>query len=316
MKRFLPDTVFIVLAAAAAFLMAGAPPQEVKRTPPAPSQAEGAAQAMQVAPVSPAVTAQPVPAGAPLQDGDAAGKRNLFSATGRYSEDPAAAAVIPEKPYELIGIVRDGQTAALFREYSGNTVRVKQGYKMLDGFLIETIDGRKVTARRGEEKKEFRVLDPDVAAFGSKENAGKSSHRNPVLIGILGGAVRKAVFRDQTGALMVLEARQSLPDGSVLTRIDPGSVTVRKEGRTTELKPQITAMPLSPFLQPAKITAAEGTRKDPAGPGLKASAENDGTAPQRVSRPPMRRPALQRPVRPATERKPAQSPPDSTTERP
>jgi hypothetical protein len=56
------------------------------------------------------------------------------------------------------------------------------------------------------------------------------------LIGILNGEQRKAVFRDNSGVVVTLNAGQKLNDGMVITRINERSVELAKGGEKKELK--------------------------------------------------------------------------------
>lgn len=260
MRRVILDFIFVVPAIAVAFLLAGSPPPEsgqlsalteaaaVSQNPVPPESGQ-----LQAA-VSSAAAGQPTdqPALKPkmsnvnrqVLEGAAAGKRNIFTPSGSYKDAGSSAfAIMPENPYELIGIVREGGIRALFREYTGNVIVAPIKHKMIDGFVVKTIGPRKVITEKGEEKKEFSLFNAEEPTIAIKGKVKNAPAQPPVLIGIAGGNVRKAVFRNESGVLTQLALRETLPDGSIIARIDPQFVVVRKGGENKELKPRAAEIP-------------------------------------------------------------------------
>ena len=74
----------------------------------------------------------------------------------------------------------------------------------------------------------------------------KFSDRKTLLIGILEGADKKAVFKDQAGNLTILETGRSLPDGSVITHIDSRSVILTNGKEKKDLTLYAQAFPKEP----------------------------------------------------------------------
>jgi hypothetical protein len=212
MGRYLADMVFIIMAAIAAFLLAGTPGTfHVPATRPALSVSAAAPPEM-----------KPVEA-APQSGGNAIGERNIFVSSGSYKDTVKTA--MPENPYILIGIVQDGPVIkAIFREYTGAVTKAAAGQRMIDGFKVATVQNRQVTLEKGNEKKVFNVYGASLSSAFGQDDIKTFSDRKPLLIGILESAERKAVFKDQSGNLTMLETGRSLPDGSVITHIDSRSV--------------------------------------------------------------------------------------------
>lgn len=214
MIRYLSDMVFIVMAAIAAFFLAGMP-EYLKAPAPRP------------APVSAEVKTPPgvksIEA-APQSSGKDISRRNIFTSSGSY-KDAVKTAAIPDNPYLLVGIVQEGPVMkAIFREYTGSVKKAAVGQRMIDGFQVAVVQNRQVMLKKGNEKKMFSVFGANLSSVSGQTDEKKFSDRKPMLIGILEGADKKAVFKDQSGNLTILETGRSLPDGSVITHIDSRSV--------------------------------------------------------------------------------------------
>lgn len=228
MSRFLVDMIFIVAVAVCAFFMAEAP-QEIKAPAPPP------------APKSSVVKISPVK---PKEDGQknaeaAIAGRNIFASSGSYKDKDIDRIPIPDNPYILLGVVGQGPgMKALFREYTGNVTKVVAGQRMIDGFVVAAVNNLQVTLKKEKKRKVFNVYDSSISSSSSlskKHDLNNSSGRKYSLVGILQGAHKKAVFKDQTGNPVILKASQSFPDGSVLVRIDSGSVILKKGKDEEEL---------------------------------------------------------------------------------
>jgi hypothetical protein len=85
--------------------------------------------------------------------------------------------------------------------------------------------------------KDRNIFETDGAYLKPGETKKAPFPANPYsLIGILEGKERKAVFRDYTGAILVLTKGKKLIDEAVITRIDLRSVVLKKEDQERELK--------------------------------------------------------------------------------
>ncbi|MFO0753210.1 MAG: hypothetical protein U0411_07800 [Thermodesulfovibrionales bacterium] len=84
--------------------------------------------------------------------------RNIFDPEGRY-EKPKELKALPENPYNLIAVFQGKETRAVVREYTGALVSLKVGDKMADGFVVSGIDRLQVTAKKGKEKKVYKIFD-------------------------------------------------------------------------------------------------------------------------------------------------------------
>jgi hypothetical protein len=213
MSRYLADMVFIVMAAIAAFFLAGMP-KYLKAPVPHP------------APVSVDVkTPQEVKSieTVPKSGGKAIAERNVFASSGSYKDYIQKA--IPDNPYVLLGIVQEGSVMkAIFREYTGAVTKATVGQRMIDGFNVATVQNQQVMLKKGNARKVFSVYGASLSSASGQGDMKKFSDRKTLLIGILEGADKKAVFKDQAGNLTILETGRSLPDGSVITHIDSRSV--------------------------------------------------------------------------------------------
>ena len=236
MNRYLSDMGFIIMAAIAAFLLAGTP---------------GTFQVPATRPALPATAAtppemKPVEA-APQSSGKAIGERNIFASSGSY-KDAVKTASIPDNPYILLGIVQEGSVMkAIFREYTGAVTKAAAGQRMIDEFQVAAVQNRQVVLKKGKEKKVFSVYGDALSSVSGQVEKKNDSHRNPLLIGILEGADKKAVFKDQSGNLTILETGRSLPDGSVITHIDSRSVRLINGKDKKDLTPYAQAFPREPL---------------------------------------------------------------------
>ncbi|HVO67141.1 MAG TPA: hypothetical protein VMT12_11705 [Syntrophales bacterium] len=240
-SRYLPDMVFIVMAAVIAFFLAGMPKDMQEPVPvPAPVSADAKAP--------PEVKSMEV---GRKSEGTAIGERNIFAASGSYNDKDYVQTPMPDNPYSLIGIVQEkAGMKAIFREYTGSVKNGATGDRMIDGFRIAAVSSKQVMLKRGNEKKAFNVygssISPTSPASGQVEMKNLSGG-NPLLIGILGGVHKKAVFKDDVGNLTILETSQSLPDGSVIARIDSRSVRLRNGKDEKDLTLYAQAFPEAPL---------------------------------------------------------------------
>jgi len=235
MTRYLSDMVFIVMAAIAAFFLAGMP-KYLKAPVPHP------------APVSVDVkTPQEVKSieTVPKSGGKAIAERNVFASSGSYKDYIQKA--IPDNPYVLLGIVQEGSVMkAIFREYTGAVTKATVGQRMIDGFNVATVQNREVMLKKGNAKKVFSVYGASLPSSSGQGDMKKFSDRKTLLIGILEGADKKAVFKDQAGNLTILETGRSLPDGSVITHIDSRSVRLTNGKDKKDLTLYAQAFPKEP----------------------------------------------------------------------
>ena len=214
MTRYLSDMIFIVMVAIAAFFLAGMPKYLKAPVPhPAPVSAE-----VKTPPEVKAIET------APKSGGKAIAERNIFASSGSY-KDAVKTAAIPDNPYILLGIVQEGPVMkAIFREYTGAVTKATVGQRMIDGFNVATVQNQQVMLKKGNAKKVFSVYGASLPSSSGQGDMKKFSDRKTLLIGILEGADKKAVFKDQAGNLTILETGRSLPDGSVINHIDSRSV--------------------------------------------------------------------------------------------
>ena len=147
MTCYLADMVFIVMAAIAAFFLAGMPKYQ---NAPVPHQAPVLAEVK----TPPEVKAMET---APRSSVKAIEERNIFASSGSY-KDAVKAAAIPDNPYILLGIVQEGSVMkAIFREYTGAVTKAVVGQQMIDGFQVATVQNREVMLKKGNERKVFSV---------------------------------------------------------------------------------------------------------------------------------------------------------------
>jgi hypothetical protein len=237
MSRYLADLVFIVMAAIAAFLLAGTP-RDMKA--PVPHTALVSAE-IKTTPEAKAMETEPKSGGKDIA------KRNIFASSGSYKDAVKTAAIPDNNPYILLGIVQEGPVMkAIFREYTDTVIKAAEGQRMIDGFQVAAVQNREVMIKKGKEKKVFSVYGTALAYASGQRDMKKNSDRMPLLIGILEGADKKAVFKDQSGNLTILETGRSLPDGSVVTHIDSRSVRLTNGKNKKDLTLYVQAFPKEP----------------------------------------------------------------------
>ena len=67
--------------------------------------------------------------------------------------------LLPEKPYNLIGVLYGKEMKAVFAEYTGSVVTMTVGKKMIDGFVISKIKSTSVKLTERKEEKELKTFD-------------------------------------------------------------------------------------------------------------------------------------------------------------
>ena len=236
MNRYLSDMVFMVMAAIAAFFLAGMPKYQNAPLPrPVPASAE-----VRTPPEVKLMEA------APELSGKAIGKRNIFVSSGSY-KDSVKTAARPDNPYILLGIVQEGSVVkAIFREYTGSVTKAAAGQQMIDGFRVATVQNRQVMLKKGNEKKIFNVYGASLSSESGQGDKKNFSDRTFLLVGILEGADKKAIFKDNAGNFTILETGRSLPDGSVIAHIDSISVILRNGKDKKDLTLYAQAFPKEP----------------------------------------------------------------------
>jgi hypothetical protein len=85
-------------------------------------------------------------------------RRNIFSPTGGYELPQVPGTVMPEKPYELVAILRGNEKMAVFRDFTGSLISRKPGEKLADGSEVVKIDDLAVTLKKGDKRKEFKIF--------------------------------------------------------------------------------------------------------------------------------------------------------------
>lgn len=166
----------------------------------------------------------------------ALGKRNIFAAMGAYTLDVKSSTVLPAIPYTLIAVLQGNDKKAVFREYTGAILTVPVGKKMIDEYVVESIEGLTVRLKRAQERKKLTVFNPESVPAAVFPEDRKKVPANPYkLIGILKGKERKAVIKDHTNAIAVRAVGEKLGDGSVVIGIGDVSVKLRKDKETIEL---------------------------------------------------------------------------------
>lgn len=270
-RRFLPDLLFIVLAALAALYASGMPGGET---------GAGAAPLARAAEAT--VEAAPPGDSPRAERPDGAGRiiagRDIFAA----ADGPAESAPASDRAYRLLGIVREGGAMkALFRDNAGEVFKTAAGERLPGGFMVALVRHPQVVLARGSERRVFNVFDsaPSPSAqHGEKANqtAGK-----PALIAILEGRDRRALLKDPAGQLIIAGPGQSLADGAVVGRIDSRTVTLRKGTTETELVLYAEASSRIPELsapEPPRGKTQPPVRQRPAAPRIPptASGGRDG----------------------------------------
>ncbi|MCX8070263.1 MAG: hypothetical protein N2738_07145 [Thermodesulfovibrionales bacterium] len=85
-------------------------------------------------------------------------ERNIFAQDGKYFT-PNVLQQLPEKPYNLIAIFKGTEKRALFKDYKGNMIFVKEGDKLIDDAVITEIGITSVKITKEEDIKELKVFD-------------------------------------------------------------------------------------------------------------------------------------------------------------
>jgi hypothetical protein len=221
----------------------------------------------------------------PKSGGKAIAKRNIFASSGSY-KDAVKTAAIPDNPYILLGIVQKGLVmTAIFREYTGSVKKADVGQQMIDGFQVAIVQNQQVMLKKGNARKVFSVYGATLSSASGQGDKRNDSHRNPLLVGILEGADKKAVFKDQAGNLTILETGRSLPDGSVINHIDSRSVrlTNRKDKKDLTLyaqtfeKDQLQTVQSLPNDKPSPSPVPVRRRPNP--PKHKVDEQDQGGSP-------------------------------------
>ncbi|MDQ5984360.1 MAG: hypothetical protein CSYNP_00053 [Syntrophus sp. SKADARSKE-3] len=233
-KKFLPDVSGLIFIAVVAFLVASKPGINLTvKAKAVPQQIKNTSVPVAVPPKNIAVSSSSSPQEALLE-------RNIFAESGSYAIDAKAKPVLPEIPYQLIAILNGKENKAVFREYTGAIINMTTGKKMIDDYVIITINNTSVELQRGKEKKGLQLFN---AAVSHQPAKAMEQHKNktlsPViytLIGILGGQEKKAVLRSANGVVSIMPVGGMLGDGSVISVITPLSVKLKQGKKETELK--------------------------------------------------------------------------------
>jgi hypothetical protein len=223
-SRYLGDILFIMVVALLAFFLAEKP-ETIKGVFPRPAR--------EVSGTPPPPEVKSIDAGK-NHDGKAIHQRNIFVSLDG-SRDPAHGPV-GDRSYLLIGIVRENDgMMAFFRSETGIVIKAAAGRTMDDGFRVAAVQDSQVLLERGKEKKILKVYEAYLDSLPGKNERKNGADLPPALTAILGGEDKRAVFKDQAGHVTILRAGQSLPDGSVIVRVDSRFVTVRKGQDEKEL---------------------------------------------------------------------------------
>ena len=228
-KKYLWDAVSIVSILLLTLLLSGKPSVDFNPPPAASAEVD-----QKVAEEKPRETKAAQTIAAPLYA--ALEKRNIFVEIGAYATAEKALLVLPANPYMLVAVLQGNDKKAIFREYTGAIITVPVGKKMIDEYVLESIEGVTVKLKRGQERKKLTVFNPGSApAVMSPDDLKK--HPTPYkLIGILNGKEKKAVLKDYTNATIILAVGEKLGNGSVVTAIGDVSVQLKKGKEKTELK--------------------------------------------------------------------------------
>jgi hypothetical protein len=164
-------------------------------------------------------------------------KRNIFTEVGVYAAAEKSLSVLPPNPYTLVAVLQGNDKKAVFREYTGAIVTVPVGKKMIDEYVVQSIEGLTVKLKRGNEGKKLTVFNSgDASDVVSPDDKKKLSATPYKLIGILNGKERKAVIRDYKNSVIVVAVGAKLGDGSVVTGIGDVLVRLKKGKENIELK--------------------------------------------------------------------------------
>jgi hypothetical protein len=153
---------------------------------------------------------------------------------------------------------------------------------MIDGFQVAKVQNQQVTLKKGNERKVFSVYGASLASASGQGDIKNLSDRKPLLIGILEGANKKAVFKDQAGNLTILETGRSLSDGSVITHIDSRSVRLTNGKDKKDLTLYAQTFPKEPvgtvqsFPQDTPSPSPIPVRRRPDLPKHKADEQDQG----------------------------------------
>jgi len=146
------DILCILLALSIAFLFARNPGMDLN-SPPAASET----QAVTLKP--PEARTEELGIVRKVEEVKELKTRNIFAASGAYSDADAANQPLPAIPYNLIGVLYGKEMKAVFAEYTGSVVTMTVGKKMIDGFVISKISSTSVKLKRGKEEKELKTFD-------------------------------------------------------------------------------------------------------------------------------------------------------------
>ena len=156
MKNYLADGAVIVLSLLLVYWWAEKPQLDLERKPAVSKQ-----------PVVPKKTVQGDSShegsleisGKTARDYQKLEARNIFSPDGLYAQ-LTQQKPMPEVAYTLLGVIVGKPKQAVFRDYLGAVVAVGEGEVLADGFVIARIGTLSVTARRGEDEREYRIFQP------------------------------------------------------------------------------------------------------------------------------------------------------------
>lgn len=96
-------------------------------------------------------------------------ERNIFAQDGKYFSSNVLQQ-LPEKPYNLVAIFKGAEKRALFRDYKGNMLFVKEGDKLIDDAVVEEIGITSVKVTKEDEKRELKVFDVMPKKDETKKN--------------------------------------------------------------------------------------------------------------------------------------------------
>ena len=153
--QYLPDILAVVMVLIMAYVFAGKPTLDLKLSPSPGGKPVQGGQSLDAVggQQGPGIASQVVEGNADEE----LRARNIFTASGAYADSDNKP--IPANPYTLIGVIRGGETKAVFRDYSGSVVTMTKGQKMIDGSVITRIDSASVQLRKGEERTELKAFD-------------------------------------------------------------------------------------------------------------------------------------------------------------
>ncbi len=165
-------------------------------------------------------------------------KRNIFTEGGTYvAVLEKSLSALPPNPYTLVAVLQGNDKKAVFREYTGAIITVPVGKKMIDEYVVQSIESLTVKLMRGNEEKKLTVFNSGRALAVLSPDDIKKLPANPYkLIGILNGKEKKAVIRDYNNSVITLGVGERLSDGSVVTGIGDVFVKLKKGKENIELK--------------------------------------------------------------------------------